>query len=52
MINLSSLINFANLTNFEIEMVSSVLGSIKKRDIVFFIGSKGAFFQIPISLDS
>ena len=48
---LSSINNFVTLTRFKIETVSSVLGSIRKGDIMFFISLKDTHFQIPIHPD-
>ena len=48
-ISLSSLNNFATLTKFKMETVLSVLGSIKKGDVMFL---KVAYFQITIHPDS
>ena len=45
---LSSLNTFVTHSKFRMEMVASVLASIRKSDFVFLIGLKDAPFQIPI----
>ena len=51
-INLSILNGFVTLTKFQMKMVASVLGSIKKWDWMFLIDLKDAYFQIPVHPES
>ena len=51
-IDLSALNSFVTLTNFRLETVALVLGSIQKGDWIFSIDIKDAYFQTPIHLDS
>ena len=52
MIDNSSFDNFTILTKFAIETVLSVLGSIRKGDVMFSVILKDTFFQIPIHAES
>ena len=52
MIGLSSLNGFITLTNFIMEMVLVVLGSIKRGDVMCSIDLKDSYFQTPIHLES
>ena len=51
-INLSALNGFVTLMKFQMEIVASVLGSARKRDWMFLIDLKDAYFQIPVHLKS
>ena len=46
-IDLSALNGYVSLTRFWMETVASVLGSVRKGDMMFFDGLKDAYFQIP-----
>ena len=48
MITLLSLNRYVTLTKFEIETECSVLEVIRKRDFMFSIGFKDAYFHLPI----
>ena len=52
MIDLLSLNRFVTLTKFTMETVSSVLGSIRKGDIMILIDLKDVYFQIPFHPES
>ena len=52
MTDLLCLNGFVTITRFPIETVSSVLGSIRKGDIMFSIDLKDAYFQIPVHTKS
>ena len=46
MIDLLSLNEYIALTKFNMEAVSSILGSIRKRNLMFSIDLKDTYFQI------
>ena len=49
---LSVLNSFVTLTKFQMQVVVSVLGSIRKGDWMFLIDLKNAYFQIPVLPES
>ena len=51
-IDLSSLNSFITLTKFQMEMVASVLESVRKGDWMFSIDLKDAYFLIPVHSES
>ena len=52
MIDLSSLNGYITLTKFQMKTVVSLMGSIRKGDVMFSIDLKDTSFQVPIHLDS
>ena len=51
-IDFLNLIGYVTLTKFKMETVSSVVGAIRKEDVMFSIGLKDASFQISTHPDS
>ena len=44
-----SLNGFVTLSRFKMEVVSLVLGSIRKEDFMFLVDLRDEYFQIPIN---
>ena len=49
---MSTLNGYVTLTKFQMKIVASVLGSVKKGDMMSSVDLKDTYFQIPIHLES